>query len=96
MAISKAAITSTPGLVLAASTSRTWVTIANIGSVAVSIAFTNDASSLTIDSGSYPGIPIAAGGSLMFTTESGRIQHVQNAIYATTQSSTSTLAIHEG
>lgn len=96
MAITKVSITSTPAAALAASTSRTWVAIANIGSVAVSIAFTNDASGLTVDSGSYPGIPIAAGGMLFFTTESGRIQHVQNAIWATTQTSTSTLAIHEG
>lgn len=96
MAITKASITSTPASVLAASTSRTWVIISNVGSAAVSVAFTNDASSLTIDSGSYPGIPIAAGSSLTFTTESGRIQHVQNAIWATTQTGTSTLAIHEG
>lgn len=65
---SKVAITSSPTLVSAAR-ERQFLALQNQSDVTMYVAMDKTAASVTIDTGSYPGLKLEPGASLILTTE---------------------------
>jgi len=88
---------STTATLISAAKDRQLLVVQNQGATDLFLAFDQTASSVTVDSGSFPGMKLAAGNTFTFLAEAKHpIPAISGAVYGVVSSGTTTVSLQEG